>query len=126
MKAAVKSAGAGGQPVTTPPPDVQQLIDLGRVISDIRGRRLFNKTQLTAAAKTLASIPPQLMELLEPVPSLQPMCRAVVLAVIEFAKLDPKQNAKRQTMFRDEIVRLHGWVKKQSIRNSMLENHITA
>ena len=126
VKAAVKSAGAGGQPVTTPPPDVQQLVDLGRVVSEIRGRRLFNKTQLTAAAKTLASIPPQLMELLEPVPLLQPMCREVVLAVIEYAKLDPKQTAKGQTMFRDEIVRLHGWVKKQSIRDSMLENHITA
>ena len=56
VKAAVKSAVAG-QPVTTPPLDVQQLIDLGQVISDIRARPPLTKTQRTAAARTLASLP---------------------------------------------------------------------
>ena len=43
------------------------------------------------------------MELLEPVPSLQPMCQEVVLAVIEFAKIEREIEATT-AMFAEEIV----------------------
>lgn len=125
VKAAVKSAVATPQPVTTPPLDVQQLIDLGRVISDIRSRPPLNKTQLTAAAQTLATVPPQLMELLEPDSSLQEMCRQVVLAIIEFSKLGPDKNAKRRKIFQDAIAAIHGWMERRGIRDVMVSNPIT-
>jgi hypothetical protein len=76
------------------------------VISDIRKRPPFNRTQRTAAARILATLPPDLMELLEPdtsLPPLQAMCRRLVLAVIEFSKLGPDQNADQLKIFRSEI-----------------------
>jgi hypothetical protein len=57
VKAAVTSTVASRQPVTAPPLDVQQLIDLGRVISDIRARPPFNRTQRTAAARIWPPVP---------------------------------------------------------------------
>ena len=125
VKAAVKSAGAGVPPVTTPPLDVQQLIDLGRVISDIRARPPLNKTQGVAAAQTLATVSPQLMQLLEPVASLQSMCQQLVLAIIEFSKLGPKKYAKRRKIFMDEIAALHAWVAQKGIRDAIVDNPIT-
>ncbi len=127
VRATVKSGAAGRQPVTTPPRDVQRLIELGRVISDIRSRPSLNKTQFSAAARTLADLSPQLMELLEPVPSLRPMCQKLVLATIEFAKLRPAQKAKQQKIFKDEILALHTAMEEDpDIREAMLKHHITA
>jgi nucleoside 2-deoxyribosyltransferase len=125
VKAAVKPAVAGRKPVTTLPLDVHQLIDLGREISDIRERPPLNKTQRTAVARTLATLPPQLMELLEPVTSLQAMCQQLVLAIIEFSKLGPDKNAKRRKIFLDEIAALHAWVAQQGIRKAIVSNPIT-
>jgi hypothetical protein len=125
MKATGKSAVAGGPPVTKPPLDVQQLIDLGQVISNIRERPPLNKSQRTAAARTLATIPPQLMELLEPVTPLQAMCQQLILAIIEFSKLDPTQNAKRRTIFLDQIAALQAWVAQPGIRDAIVNNPIT-
>jgi len=124
VKAAVKSAVAG-QPVTTPPLDVQQLIDLGRVISDIRARSPLSKTQRTTAARTLATISPQLLELLEPVASLQAMCQQLVLAIIEFSKLGPGKNAKRRKIFLNEIAALHAWAAQPGIRDAIVNNPLT-
>jgi nucleoside 2-deoxyribosyltransferase len=127
VKAAVKSGAAGRRPVTTPPLDVEQLIELGRVISGIRARRSLNKTQFSAAARTLATLSPPLMELLEPVPSLQPICQALVLAAIEFAKIPPAQKTRQQKIFKVEILALHKLMQKDpDIRKAMVKNHINA
>jgi nucleoside 2-deoxyribosyltransferase len=126
VKAAVKSSVAGRQPVTTPPLDVQQLIDLGAVISELRARPPFNKTQSTAAARTLATVSPQLLELLEPDEPLQAMCQQLVLAIIEFSKLDRDKNAKRRKkIFLDEIAALHEWMAQPGIREAIVSNPIT-
>jgi nucleoside 2-deoxyribosyltransferase len=129
VKEAVTSTAAARQPVTVPPLDVQQLIDLGRVISDIRKQPPFNRTQRTAAARILATLPPDLMELLEPdasLPSLQAMCRRLVLAIIEFSKLGPDQIADQLKIFRSEIRALHKSMEDPRIRKAMLKNPITA
>jgi nucleoside 2-deoxyribosyltransferase len=127
VKAAVKSGAAGRRPVTTPPLDVEQLIELGRVISNIRARRSLNKTQLSAAARTLATLTPQLMKLLEPVPLLQPICQRLVLAAIEFAKIPPAQKTRQQKIFKVEILALHKLMQKDpDIRKAMVKNHINA
>ena len=125
VKASMRSVVASRQPVTTPPLDVQQLIDLGRVISDVRSQPPFNKRQLTAAGQTLAAVPPELMELLEPNASLQAMCRQVVLAIIEFSKLGPDQNTKRRKIFLGEIAALHAWVAQPNVRDAIVNNPIT-
>ena len=105
------------------PLDVQQLIDLGRVISDIRKRPPFNRTQRTAAARILATLPPDVMELLEPdasLPPLQAMCRRLVLAIVEFSKLGPDQNADQLKIFR-RIRALHISMDDPRIRKGNAE-----
>ena len=69
------------------------------------------------------------MELLEPdasLPSLQAMCRRLVLAIIEFSKLGPDQNADQLKIFRNEIRALHKSMEDPRIRKAMLKNPITA
>lgn len=122
LKAAEKSAASESQPLLPPPLQVQQLIKLGGSISAIRGRPPLNKTQRTAAARTLADLPPALLELLEPVVALQAMCQQLVLAVVEFSKIDSTKSPKRTKIFVDEIAALHDWVAQPGIRNAILSN----
>jgi nucleoside 2-deoxyribosyltransferase len=125
VKVAVKSAAAVPPLATAPPLDVQQLIDLGRVVSDIRARPPLNKAQRTVAARTLAAVSPQLLELLEPVASLQSMCQQTVLAIVEFSKLGPNKNAARRRIFVDQIAALHAWVAQPGIRDAIVNDPIT-
>jgi nucleoside 2-deoxyribosyltransferase len=126
VKAAVKSGAAGRQPVTTPPPDVQQLVELGRVISDIRAGRPHTKLQRAAAARVLAALSPQLMELLEPVPLLQPICQGLVLAAIEYSQLWEDRYAKRRkTLFHEGIAQLQSSMTP-GITKAMGDNRIFA
>ena len=129
VKKAVKSGAAAGQSVTTPPLDVQQLIDLGKVISNIRTRRSLNQTQLSAALNTLANLPPKLMKLLEPVPLLQPICQQLVLGAIEYSKLGAERYRRRRlALFQDEIAKLHDAVDEpgSGVREAIADNPIIA
>ena len=123
VKAALKQA-AGAAQVPSLPPDVQALVELGRVISDIRAKPPLNKSQSTAAAKTMADLPPALMALLEPDTLLQPMCQQVVLAIIAFSKLGPGEKAKQRKVFLDQIAALQAWVAQPGIRDEILKNPI--
>jgi nucleoside 2-deoxyribosyltransferase len=125
VAAAVTAAVKAPQSVTAPPPDVQQLVDLGRVISEIRARPPLNKEQLAAAAATLAAVPPQLMALLEPAAPLQAMCQQLVLAIIEFSKLGSGNSVKRRNIFSTEIAALQAWVAQTGIRDEIVNNPIT-
>jgi hypothetical protein len=124
VKAALKSAAAAA-PATALPADVQQLVKLGRVISDIRGKPPLNKDQLAAAATELAGIPADLMALLEPDAPLQPMCRQVVLAIIEFSKLGTDQKAERRKVFMDQIGALQAWITQPGVRDEILQHPIS-
>jgi hypothetical protein len=123
VKAAVRSAVPTPQPPAMPN-DVQQLVDLGRVISDIRARRPLNPSQLTVALQTLASMPPELMGLLEPVPLLQAICREVVLTIIEFSKPGPGMKARQRKILLKAITELKSQVKPRKIRDEMVNNPI--
>jgi nucleoside 2-deoxyribosyltransferase len=123
--AAVQAAVTASQPVTTPPPDVQQLIDLGRVVSGIRGRPPLDMSQRAAAEETLKMIPSQLSKLLEPVALLQEMCRQLVVAIIEFSKLGPGETTQQRKIFQDEIAALQAWMAQPGIRDAIINNPIT-
>ncbi len=120
--AAVQAAATASRKPTAPPPAVQKLIDLGKFISGIRTQPSLDTSQLEAAKRTLASIPPDVMELLEPELPLQTMCRQIVLAIIEFSKLDPGATAARQQIFQNEITALQAWVAQPGIRDALV-NH---
>jgi len=125
VEAAVESAAGGWQPVTTPPPDVQEMIELGGVISGIRAKPHLDEDERADAAQTLATMSPQLMALLEPEASLQAECRQLVLAIIEFSKLGPDQKNEQRKIFSDEIAALHAWVARPGIRDAIVKNPIT-
>jgi hypothetical protein len=125
VKMAVRTAGS------TPleeclPADVQDLVDLGRVLAGIRGKPLLNATQQAAAAATLAAIPPAQMELLEPVSPLQAMAQQVVLAIIQFSKLGTGQNARRRTLFQTQIAALQAWATDPKVRDAILNNPLAS
>jgi nucleoside 2-deoxyribosyltransferase len=124
VKAALKAAAPAPPP--TLPQDVLELVDLGRVISDIRSKPPLSKSQRAAAFTTLVALPPDLMALLEPNALLQSMCRQVVLAIIEFSKLGPGQKAKQRNLFMDQIAELQAWVAQPGIRSEILNNPINA
>jgi hypothetical protein len=116
-----KAVRAGAAPAPTLPADVQDLVDLGRVLAGIRGRPSLNAAQQAAAAATLRALPSAQIALLEPDLSLQPMAQQVVLAIIEFSKLGPTQNARQRTLFRTQIGALHTWAKQRAVRNALLK-----
>jgi hypothetical protein len=124
VQRAVRSAGAV-QPVSSLPIDVQNLVALGRVIADIRGKRSLNPSQQAAAALTLSALPQ--VVLLEPDPTLRPMSQEVVLAIIEFSKLprnpNANQKAKQETLFKSKIAALRTWAKQPGIRAALLRSH---
>ena len=122
--AAVQAAATASRSTTAPPPGVQKLIDLGRVISGIRARPPLDNTQREAAKRTLASIPPDVMELLEPESSLQTMCRQIVLAIIEFSNPD-LDAAARQQIFQNEIAALQAWVAQSGIRDVLVNDPLS-
>jgi hypothetical protein len=124
VKAAV-AAGAAPPAVTAPPSNVKQLIEVGRVISDIRAKAPLDDATLRAVAGQLAALTPGQMELLEPVADLQQMCREVVLAIIEFSELDRRKNAERRKLFKNEITAIREWVAKPGIRDAIRNNPIT-
>ena len=63
------------------------------------------------------------MSLLEPDASLQKMCRRIVLAIIEFSKLDP-DDAQKEILQR-EIAALRDWVAKPGIRDVLVHSPLS-
>ena len=123
---AVRDAvSASRGPTVAPPPDVQKLVDLGRVISGIRAQRPLNDSGRKAAKTTLKSLPSDQMSLLEPDPSLQKMCRRIVLAIIEFSKLGPGEEAKQEEIFQREIAALRDWVAQTGIREVLVQSPLS-
>jgi hypothetical protein len=125
VTAALNAASAAAAPAAALPADVLQLVGLGQVISDIRAEPSLDDTQLAAAAKTLADIPGDLIALLEPDAKLQPMCRQVVLAIIEFSKLGADQETKRRQVFLEQIKALQEWIVQPGVRDEILQNPIS-
>ena len=123
VETALKSATA--VPSRALSPDVEALVDLGRVISDIRERPPLTKEELGAAAATLTAIPADLMTLLEPDKSLQAMCQRVVLTIIEFSKLGRGQKAEQRKVFLDQIAALQAWIAQPGVRDEILNHPIT-
>jgi nucleoside 2-deoxyribosyltransferase len=123
VKKALKSVKAAAAPAL--PSHVQELVDLGRAVSDIRERPPLTRKQLGAAAAMLAAVPPDLMALLEPITSLQAMCRQVVLAIIEFSKLGSGQLAKQRKVFLDQIAALQAWIGQPGVRDAIVQNPLT-
>lgn len=121
---AVRAAVSASQSSAAPPPQVQKLVDLGRVISGIRALPPLDESQRKDAKKTLKSLPPDQMALLEPETSfensLQKMCRRIVLAIIEFSKLGPGDAAEQQRIFQDEIAALQAWVAEPGVRDLLI------
>ena len=65
------------------------------------------------------------MSLLEPDPSLQKMCRRIVLAIIEFSKLGPGEEAKQEEIFQREIAALRDWVTQTGIREVLVQSPLS-
>jgi hypothetical protein len=124
VKQAVSAQGFP-QPVTPPPANVKQLVDLGRVIAGIRAQPPLDSAQQAAAVQQLAAVPPSQMERLEPVASLQEKCREVVVVMIEFSKHGPGAAARRTQILQSAIADLQKWVARPGIRDAILKNEIT-
>jgi nucleoside 2-deoxyribosyltransferase len=127
----VKAGRVVAPAAAAPPSDVQRLMDLGRVVADIRARGLNTAAQLTKAADDLAQ-DSELMKLLEPEKSLQPMCRELVVAVIKLSKVDTGDPTNRRTTRRQQekivsvgITALKGWLTRPGVRKAILDNPIS-
>jgi nucleoside 2-deoxyribosyltransferase len=119
--AAVKKVVNGSRAPGSPPPGVQRLVDLGRVISGFRAAPSSDKEQRKAAKATLDGLPTDLKALLEPEASLQQMCWKIVVAVIEFSKLGAGETAKQQKILQKGIAELQPWAARAEIRQVLVD-----
>ena len=117
---AVQAAVSGSQiPAAAPPPAVQKLVELGKVISEIRAQPPLDDSGRKAAKATLKNLPSDQYALLEPQAPLQKMCLKIVLAIIEFSKLGPCDAAQQQKIFRTLSLRSKpGWRSRAFATNS--------
>jgi nucleoside 2-deoxyribosyltransferase len=118
---AVREVVKGTRASVTPPPGVQRLVDLGRVISEFREGPSFDKEQRKAAKATLGGLAADLKALLEPYESLQPMCWKIVIAVIEFSKLGADEAEKQQKILQKGIAELQPWAARDEIRQVLMD-----
>jgi nucleoside 2-deoxyribosyltransferase len=113
-------------PPSAPPPAVRDLADLGQVIAGIRGQPSLDRAGRARARRDIESMAPRLMALLEPVASLQPMCRTIVLGIVEFATLgDPTSPPARRLIAR-LIADLQKWSADPQVRSVVLRRPLRA
>jgi nucleoside 2-deoxyribosyltransferase len=122
---AVRRAVGATRSAVTPPLEVQGLVNLGRVLSAIRAQPPLDKSERKTARGALEELPADLMALLEPEASLQPMCRQIVLAVIEFSKLGLGDSAKQRKIFQEGIAALQSWSRETEVREVLVHRPLT-
>jgi hypothetical protein len=106
-------------------PSVQLLSELGRTIWKIRRRRTWTQSDVERAVAELKALPSAARNLIESVPSLQPIALQVVVTIIEFSRLrttDPGQ----QSIVQQLVSEAKRWSKKPGIRPAIIKNSVTA
>lgn len=119
---AVQRAVSAARTPVVPPPQVQALVNLGRVLSGIRAQPSFGKSERKEAQKSLEDLSAELKALLEPAVPLQPMCQQIVLAVIEFSKLGLGDCEMQTKIVREGIAALKLWSAQGDIRQTIVKS----